>query len=144
VRDSKPTPTLASVSVTGPGIADVLNLTYDAFSGNWYPMTGTPFLGSTPPSVAQTYTITVTEGATQYPYTRTITGYVTDFAVINSPFGSFGSPVVFTWRGIPGATQYGVVVNNDQGQRIWQSYDFPRTQWGAVYDGPALEAGENL
>jgi hypothetical protein len=142
VEDTPATPALTSVTVTGPGITGSLALTYDTFSGNWYPMTGQPFLGTTPPAGPLTYTITVTEGSTDYPYTRTITGHVTEFASISSPFNTFGSPVVFSWRGIPGASGYRVELSNDQGQRIWEKGRIPRNQWGAFYDGAPLESGK--
>lgn len=133
---------ITSVAVNGPGIIGGMNLEYDAGSGNWYPMSGTPFLGTTPPVGAQTYTLTVTEGGLQYPYVRTITGYVNEIAMPLSPFNTMGSPLAFVWLGIPHASQYGVELSGDQGQRLWNKYEIPATQWGVPYDGPALESGK--
>ena len=134
--------TIDGVTVTGPGINGTASLAGPHDGNGWWFDGNGPSWGPTPPVGPQTFNITVYEGSTPYSYQRTITGFVTDFAVPTSPIGSFGSPVVFTWRGIAGAAEYSVELNTEQGQRVWSKYNLSGNQWLAVYDGPQpLTAG---
>lgn len=148
-----PSQQITAVTVTGPGITTPLSLTshtenWDGQPVNvWWNMSGSPFLGTTIPATAPTYTITVTEPTGNTDYIRTITGWVEQFATNLSPIGTAGGPVVFTWTGITGAAKYDVELNDAGFNRIWNTYDndgdhIPPTRSWALYTGPALEAGK--
>lgn len=148
-----PSQQITAVTVTGPGITTPLSLTshtenWDGQPVNvWWNISGSPFIGTAIPATPPTYTITVTEPTGNTEYTRTISGWMQDFATNLSPVGTAGGPVIFTWMGITGATKYDVELNEGIGfNRIWSTYDndgdhIPPTHPWAVYDGAPLVQG---
>lgn len=103
---------------------------------------------NTPPldTVVFNFTATKKAGGTD-SVSKTITGYVTDFATNLAPTGNVTSATpVFSWTGITGATFYGVQVSDANGNRIWNAYSLPSSTTSAVYNfdgkGPALVSGQ--
>lgn len=138
---------VTAVTVTGPGIQGSLSLTShsETWDGQpinvWWSESQPPFLGTSVPGTAPTYTITAAAPSGSTVYTRTITGWVQNFATNVFPSGSAGGPVVFSWTGIPEAAEYSVEVNDTNWNRIWNSDDIPKNRTWAIYgdteDGPA-------
>jgi hypothetical protein len=136
----------SAVRVTGANYVGAgVDLIYDDNQKIWHSTQGSE-IGPTPvTSPWPSFTFTFTEQAGQPaidPQTKTITGYMTEFAANLLPSGSVSTNPVFSWTAPPGgASGYGVELN-DGPTRIWNRYDIPPTQTSLVYSGPALVNGK--
>jgi len=141
----------SAVRVTGEGnsyVGSGIDLIWDETnkfwnSGQTYEIGATQV---TTPYPSFTFTFTPQpEGAAIDPVTKTITGYVTEFASELQPSGSVSTNPVFTWMGITGASNYGVELN-DGLTRVWDKYQIPATlldTYSVPYDGSTpLENGK--
>jgi hypothetical protein len=105
-------------------------------------------LPPSPPASFPVFNFTATKkaGGTE-AVSKTITGYVTDFAMALQPTGSIATATpTFSWTGISGATFYSVQVSDANYNRIWNKNNIPGGTTSAVYNddstGPALVSGQ--
>ena len=108
-------------------------------------------ISTTPPSPPASFpvfnfTATKKAGGTE-AVSKTITGYVTDFATNLLPTGDVtNARPTFSWTGISGATFYSVQVSDANYNRIWNKNNIPAGTTSAVYNddsaGPALVSGQ--
>jgi hypothetical protein len=120
------------------------NLNWDDTSKMWYAPTGcligTNYVTSPYPSFTFNFT-PKTGGAPIASVTKTITGYVTEFATNLQPTGSISTNPVFSWTGSSNASGYGVELSDSSGNRVWNAYGIPPSQTSIPYAGPALQNG---
>jgi chitodextrinase len=138
-----PNHSFTSVTVTGPGITGGLSLCYA--NGEWthwnqpcntqIHLIGTP----TPPL---NYVFTYADGTGVHSDTATISCVLEDLPTGLAPSGIVSGPIVFSWTRVAGTGyRYQIQLNNNNGNRIWES------EWGVLdisstpYTGPTLPAG---
>ena len=120
-------------------------LTYNG-AGQWWISPGVFLSENTPPGCFPSYTFTAVRkagaGGGTVTETRTITGYVQEFATNLLPTGTVTGTPTFSWTGIAGATGYSVQVSDNLIlHQIWGIVlDGPQTS--IVYSGPALVPGQ--
>jgi len=110
---------------------------------------GNIFLSAnTPPANPVTFNFILTKkaGGTD-TVSKTISGYVTEFASNLQPTGNIATATpTFSWTGISGVTNYSVQVSDANGNRIWNKYAIPPGTTSMLYNndstGPALVSGQ--
>jgi len=131
-----------SISVTGPGIATSLPLTYGVYGPVWWSVPNLE-LGQTPqelPEPPLTYTFHILSGGIEYTRETIIDSFVHEFATDLSPSGTASGDITFTWTGISDPeAQYHIQLSDGNGTRIWNS---PKTTGNSIsYTGPLLSPG---
>lgn len=99
------------------------------------------FLGTVPPAqVPFTHTFTATDSTGTWTTTVTVSCFQLRFVSNISPSGTVTGTPKFSWTGIndPNA-QYGVELNDNSGNRIWNEFSLSGTS--VDYSGPALIPG---
>ena len=135
----------SAVSVESAGYLPETQMVFNAERGYWELESGPVLLSrdDTHPTTPVTFTFTATgksDGQTE-TVSKTITGYVEEFATNLAPTGGIATNPVFSWTGITGATDYGVELYDANMNRLWNKYDLPSTT-NIAYDGPPLENGQ--
>ncbi|PIV00229.1 MAG: hypothetical protein COS57_16095 [Syntrophobacterales bacterium CG03_land_8_20_14_0_80_58_14] len=140
-------PLHAASAVTVNGFNNVSNLplTWNESEKRWYNTTPVT-IGTSPvtsPWPAYTFTFTPQAGgAAIAPVTKSVTGYVSEFATNLQPSGNISANPVFSWTAAQGAGSYGIELSDVNYYRIWNSYNIPPTQTSVPYaGGPALVNG---
>jgi hypothetical protein len=136
----------SAVTVTGYNNVNNYSLFWDDVAKAWY--NNTPVLiGSTyvtDPWPSYTFNFTPQSGGAPIAsVTKSVTGYVTEFATDLSPSGDVTTAPVFSWTPAQGTISgYGIEVNDSStGSRVWSLYDIPAAQTSVPYVGPALKNG---
>lgn len=128
-----------SITVTGPGISGGMDLVYYQPHLRWW-HTETPFLDTFVTTDPKIYNFDVFDSEGVHSFQRTITGYVSEFAINLLPTGIVTDPIVFSWTGISGATMYNIELSGENGQ-FWSRRNISPDTTNIVYDGPTLVEG---
>jgi hypothetical protein len=137
----------SAVRVTGASYVGAgVDLNWNDVNTSWYSSQGYE-IGSTPitdPWPSFTFTFTPQSGGAAIdPQTKTVTGYVTEFASGLQPSGSISSNPVFSWTA-PGGSVSGYSIELSDGtNRIWNMNEIPASQTSVTYNGTtALVSGK--
>jgi hypothetical protein len=139
--------TYDSISVVSSGdtCGDTLPSTALKYNGNgqWWLSPSVFLSDNIPPTCYPSYTFTALKktGGDPVIETRTVTGYVQDFAIVEQPPDTVSGTLNFSWRAAePDASGYWVQLNDSSGNQIWGASVDARAS-GVVYSGPPLVSG---
>lgn len=115
-----------SVTITGTGITNSLDLEYDISEGcwnSWHTDKSLDF-GNTPPTPPLEYTFTIADSSETTTDTYTVQSFVNVLAtdLSTSWTGATTDPLVFSWTGVgSGGYTYQVQLSDVNNNRIWDS-----------------------
>ncbi len=123
--------TITAVSVSGPGIDDSIQLTYNQSRQRWVSWTSDfpysnigPEFGNSPPNHPLTYQFVITDSQESVITSATVNHFVNTFAAPVYPAENqvVSENFVFSWTGVGSGYSYGIELNDSKGMRLWDVY----------------------